>query len=113
MKRIYILFCLLALAGLAYVFRPYIWVAISPVTMKFTKAKTVAERLAQFGETARGRWKPYFSKAQTAYPPPAVKLVALKSEQVLQVYAADKSGRYHWIRSYPILAATPIARQSG
>jgi hypothetical protein len=108
MKRIYILFCVLALAGLAYVFRPYIWAAISPVTMKFTKAKTVAERLAQFGETARGRWKPYFAKAQTAYPPPAVKLVALKSEQVLQVYAADRSRRYRWIRSYPILAASGI-----
>jgi murein L,D-transpeptidase YafK len=32
----------------------------------------------------------------------------LKTEQVLQVYAADKSGRYHWIRSYPILAASGI-----
>jgi L,D-transpeptidase catalytic domain len=108
MKRIYILFALLALVVLAYVFRPYVWAAISPVAMKFTKAKTVAGRLNQFGEAARGRWKPYFNKAQTAYPPAGVKLVALKTERILQVYAVDKSGRSHWIRSYPILAASGI-----
>ncbi len=106
MKRIYIFVCLVVLVGLAYVFRPYIWAAISPVAMKFTKAKTVAERLNQFGATARGRWKPYFEKTHTAYPPVGVKLVALKTERVLQVYAADRSGRYHWIRSCPILAAS-------
>jgi murein L,D-transpeptidase YafK len=76
--------------------------------MKFTKAKTVAERLNQFGEKARGRWKPYFAKAQTTYPPAGVKLVALKTERVLQVYAVEKSGRSHWIRSYPILAASGV-----
>jgi hypothetical protein len=108
MKRIYILFCLLGLAALAYVFKPYVWAAISPMAMKFTRAKTVAERLNQFGEATRVRWKPYFDRAQTAYPPVSVKLVALKTERVLQVYAVDKSGRNHWIRSYPILAASGI-----
>jgi hypothetical protein len=94
------------LVALAYVFRPYVWAVISPVAMKFTKAKTVAQRLDQFGENARGRWKPYFDRAQTAYPPAGVKLVALKSDSTLQIYAVDKSGRNHWIRSYPILAAS-------
>jgi hypothetical protein len=108
MKRIYILVAVLVLAALVYVFRPYVWAAISPVAMKFTKAKTVSERLTQFGGTARNRWKPYFDKAQTAYPPAGVKLVALKTEKVLQVYAVDKSGRSHWIRSYPILAASGV-----
>jgi hypothetical protein len=106
MKRLCFLFGLLALVVLAYVFKPYIWAAISPVAMKFTKSKTVAERLDQFGETARGRWKPYFNNAQTVYPPASVKLVAVKAEHALQVYVADKSGWYHWIRSYPILAAS-------
>ena len=109
MKRLCILLGLSALVALAYVFRPYVWAAISPVTMKFAKAKTVAGRLNQFGETARGRWKPYFDKAQIAYPPVGVKLVALKTEKALQIYAVDKSGRSHWIRSYPILAASGIA----
>lgn len=108
MKRNYLFLFLLALVVLAYVFRPYVWAAISPVAMKFTKTKTVAERLTQFGDAARARWKPYFDQAQTAYPPATVKLLALKTEKVLQVYAVDRSGRAHWIRSYPILAASGI-----
>ena len=108
MKRIYVFIALLVLVALGYVFRPYIWAAISPVAMKFTRARTVAERLTQFGDAARARWKPYFDQAQTAYPPAAIKLLALKTEKVLQVYAVDRSGRAHWIRSYPILAASGI-----
>jgi hypothetical protein len=107
MKRIYlIVVCLLIVAALGYVFRPYLWAAISPVAMKFAKPKTVAERLTQFGEAARSRWKPYFDKAQTAYPPTAVKLVALKTERVMHVYAVDRVGRTRWVRSYPILGAS-------
>ncbi len=108
MKRIFLLVGLLVLVVLGYVFRPYVWAAISPVAMKFTKTKTVAQRLNQFGAAARGRWKPYFDKAQTAYPPTGVKLVALKTEKCLQIYAVDKSGRAQWIRSYPILAASGV-----
>jgi hypothetical protein len=106
MKRLYFLLVLLALVVLAWVFKPYIRTIISPVTNRFTHSKTVAERLGQFGEAARARWKPYFSNAQTVYPPASVKLVAVKTEHILQVYAGDKSGRNHWIRSYPILAAS-------
>jgi hypothetical protein len=108
MKRVYLVVFLLALVLLAYVFRPYVWAAISPLAMRFTKAKTVAERLNQFGETARGRWKPCFDRAQTPYPPAGVKLVAFKTEQLLEVYAVDRSGRSHWICSYPILAASGV-----
>ena len=108
MKRIYLVCFLLALVVLAYVFRPYVWAAISPVAMKFTKTKTVAERLAQFGAPARARWKPYFDKAQVPYPPASVKLVGLKTEKILQVYAVDRTGRNRWIRSYPILAVSGI-----
>lgn len=108
-KKLILLLFLLALLVLAYVFRPYVWAAISPVAMKFIKAKTVEQRLAQFGEAARGRWKPYFDQARTAYPPAGVKLVGLKAEKILQVYAVDKSGRAHWVRTFPILAASGIA----
>jgi hypothetical protein len=107
-KWLVLLLIVLGLLVLAYVFRPYIWAAVSPVAIKFTKAKTVDERLAQFGAAARSRWKPYFDRAKITYPPAAVKLVALKTEKVLQVYAVDKSGRGRWIRSCPILAASGI-----
>jgi hypothetical protein len=108
MKKLILLAMVLGLLVLAYVFRPYVWAAISPVAMKFTKARTVDERLAQFGDTARGRWKPYFDRAKSTYPPAAVKFVALKTEKVLQVYAFDKAGRSRWIRSCPIRAASGI-----
>ena len=47
-------------------------------------------------------------EAQTPYPPAGVKLVALKTEKVLQVYAVDRSGCNRWVRSYPILAASGV-----
>ena len=108
MKRLCILLALLGLVALTCLFRPYVWAAISPVAMRFTTAKSVAQRLAQFGDAARARWKPGFAQARMSYPPPAVKFVALKSEKILEVYAVDKSGRAHWIRSFPILAASGV-----
>jgi len=91
---------LLALAVLAYAFKPYIRMAVSP------HEKTIAQRLEQFGERARARWKPFFTNTPVAYPPATVKLVALKDERRLQVYAANQSGSNQWIRSCPILAAS-------
>ena len=92
MKRLLLLLIFLTLVILAYVFKPYLSAAISPVTMKLTKAKTIAQRLDQFGDKARGRWKPYFGRAQTTYPPAGANLVALKTEGVLQVYAVPRAG---------------------
>src|ERR1700733_2450934 len=106
MKRLYFLLGLLAMVVLALVFKPYIRALISPVANRFTHSKTIAERLGQFGGSARERWKPYFSNAHTVYPPASVKLVAVKTDHVLQIYASDKSGSNHWIRTYPILAAS-------
>ena len=91
---------LLLLAVLAYIFKPYIRLALTP------GAKTNAQRLEQFGGLARARWDPYFINAHIAYPPPTVKLLAIKSERVLQVYGADKSGSNQLLRSYPILASS-------
>jgi len=91
---------------LAFIFKSYIWAAISPVAMKFTKTKTVAERLEQFGEAARARLKPDFEKAGVAYPPRTVTLVGLKTEKILQIYATDSAGLPRFIRSHPIRAAS-------
>ena len=106
MKRPYFIAALVVVLALGYVFRPYVWAAISPVAMKFAKSKTVAERLEQYGPMARARWKPFFDKAGIPYPPVGVELLALKQERSLEVYAVDKDGKWHWIRAYPILAAS-------
>jgi hypothetical protein len=106
MKRLYLLLILLVFVVLACIFKPYIRNVVSPLTNRLTKSKTIAERLDEFGEAARVRWKPYFTNAQISYPPMSVKFAAVKDEHVLQIYAADKSGSNHWVRSCPILAAS-------
>jgi hypothetical protein len=98
------LFVLLLLTGLAYCFKPYIQAAIKPGT-----SKTISQRIDEFGSKARSRWKPYFEAAQIHYPPAKVKLVALKWEKQLQVYAPDEQGKYRHIRTLPILAASGIS----
>ena len=68
--------------------------------------KTVAERLQQYGAAARATLKPHFAQAGVAYPPQRLTLVGLKSERVLQIYAADSTGAWKFIRAYPLLGAS-------
>ena len=91
---------------LALIFRPYHKIATLPVLRIFTKEKTVAQRVEQYGGAARVRLKPYFDKAVGSYPPQRATLLALKSERIMQIYATDPKGAYHFVRSYPILAAS-------
>jgi len=73
MKRLHLFLVLLGLAIGAFVFKSSIKTAISPVMNTFTNKQTVAGRLNQFGAAARGRLKPAFDNAKTAYPPPNVR----------------------------------------
>jgi murein L,D-transpeptidase YafK len=68
--------------------------------------RTLDDRIAQFGETVDKRLAPFFAAASVAYPPAKVTLIGLKQERELQLYAAGATGQYHFIRSYPILAAS-------
>jgi len=106
MKRHFILLGLLALVILAAVFRPYLRAALSPVFQKSARARTVTERVQQYGAQARSRLNPHFQRAQLPYPPAHVTLVGLKAEHLLQVYAAGPANGYRFVRSYPILAAS-------
>ena len=106
MKRLPILLALLALVILAAILKPYIRAALSPVILKFTRARTVAERVEQYGAKARSRLTPHFQRARISYPPKRVTLVGLKAEHLLHVYAAGLANGYQFIRSYPILAAS-------
>ena len=71
-------------------------------------AKTIAERLQEYGEAARARWSPFFASAQVAYPPRELVLVGLKSEKILEVYARAGTNGFKWVRSHPILAASGV-----
>ncbi len=106
MKRLHFLLLLLAAALVAFAFKPSIKSALAPVTNPITHRKSVTDRLGEFGEAARGRLKPAFDKAGVKYPPPSVKLVAVKAERVMKIYAPDNRGSNQWIRTYPVLAAS-------
>jgi hypothetical protein len=69
---------------------------------------TVAERLKQYGEPARLRLQPHFAKAGIGYPPKQLVLIGLKTENQLQLYAAGTNGSFHFVRSYPVLAASGV-----
>ena len=64
------------------------------------------DRVQEYGEIVRQRLEPDFVRAHVPYPPAALTLIGLKQEKTLEIYAADRDGRFQFIRSYPILAAS-------
>lgn len=102
MRRIHLLLILLAAAIAAFIFKP----AIYPMTNKIMNRKTVADRLTEFGAAARARLKPGFDKAGIKYPPTGVKLVAVKTERLMKVYAPDSQSSNRLVQTYRILAAS-------
>jgi murein L,D-transpeptidase YafK len=71
--------------------------------------ESIATRLQEYGPDANSRMHPYFDAAQVAYPPARAILLGLKQEKRLEVYAANANEPLHFIRSYPILAASGLA----
>ncbi len=68
------------------------------------KKFTIDDRLEQFAPGAVARLKPYFDRAQIAWPPAQIVLVGLKNERVLELYASGPDGKFKFIRSYPFTA---------
>src|ERR1043165_1010058 len=60
---------------------------------------TIAERLEQFGATARARLKPRFDEAGLSYPPQKLTLVGFKAERLLQIYATNVTGVWKFIHA--------------
>ena len=90
----------------AVVFHERIGIAFAMAERRVSR-KSVADRLAEFGASARARMKPDFNKAVVGYPPPRIALVVLKEERRMEVYAST-SNRMQFIRSYPVLAASGV-----
>jgi len=82
------------------------WLLPTLLASACAREHTVADRVAEFGGPVRQRLAPWFAAARVPYPPAQVTLIGLKQERELQLYAAGTNGVYHWIRSYPILAAS-------
>ena len=67
---------------------------------------TIADRVAQYGPSARARLLPFFAAAGVPYPPSRFLLLGLKQERELQLYAAGLAQELAFIRSFAILGAS-------
>ena len=67
---------------------------------------TIADRVAQYGPSARARLRPFFSAAGVPYPPARFVLLGLKQERELQLYAAGPAQDLAFIRSFAVLGAS-------
>lgn len=65
---------------------------------------SIAERVGEYGEDARARWRPDFAAAEMPYPPSKVVLLAIKSTRTLEVHvSATRDGPTRRVRTMPIL----------
>jgi L,D-transpeptidase-like protein len=67
---------------------------------------TIADRVAQYGPSARARLLPYFAAAGVPYPPARFLLLGLKEERELELYAAGPGRAFAFIRSFAVLGAS-------
>jgi hypothetical protein len=79
---------------------------VRPVTNFVLSRESVEERMEQVSPDARRRLRPHFEGAGVGYPPDEVRLVGLKRERRLEVYARESGGEYTQIVTYPIVAAS-------
>lgn len=105
--------CLAALAALAFLFPERAYRAsrpardlVRPVTDYLRGRKSVAQRLAQYGEAARDRFQPAFEEAGVAYPPDALRFVGLKRPGELEVYARSGASGWRHVSTYDVKAAS-------
>jgi hypothetical protein len=104
-RRKLILFSLLAVCiALAAIFRGRMITAAGMIRGRLQK-RTVADRLQEFGGSARQRWAKDFQRAGVVYPPKEIILLALKKEKIVRVFAIERD-RPVLVRSIAILAAS-------
>lgn len=70
---------------------------------------TVAQRVSQYGPTARARLLPAFARAGVPYPPHDVTLLAMKNSGELVIYAAGPDGALRRVRRMLIVALSGVA----
>lgn len=84
----------------------WLWRGRSRALLLPPEPRTVEGVLAAIGSPVDKRLRPDFEKAGVAYPPPRLSLLAFKREKRLEIHAPDHSGRFRFVRAYPILAAS-------
>ena len=57
-------------------------------------------------DAARERLRPYFERQHVDYPPTRLRIVAIKGERRLKLFAPDHTGEWRFLLQYPIVAAS-------
>ncbi len=102
MKRGLFITLFIVLAGAA------VWIyrqLTRPVAL-LPKPRTVEQVHEAIAPTAGLRLRPAFFLAGVAYPPTRFTLLAFKEEKRIDLHAMDAKGKFRFIASYPILAAS-------
>lgn len=73
---------------------------------RFGERVSIADRLTQFAPRVDPLWQTRCRAAGLTYPPARVRLLGLKAEKRLEVYAADATGPWKPLASYAVLAAS-------
>ena len=73
---------------------------------RFGERVSIADRLTQFAPRVDPLWETRCRDAELSYPPARIRLLGLKAEKRLEVYAGNAMGPWKPLASYPILAAS-------
>lgn len=67
--------------------------------------KATQQVVHQYSRTTDETLKPYFEKANLAYPPNEMALLTFKKEREMELWAKDKNhDEWHYVRTYPLTA---------
>ena len=77
---------------------------LTDVLLRLRNKRTVSACLEEYGPIVRQRLITDFVAGGVFFPPTKLILIAFKDRKVLEVWAADKKGKFSFIREYPILA---------
>lgn len=83
--------------------------------MDLTPPRTVEDRLSEFGQSSRDRWRSRFEPLGAIYAPRSVTLVALKQERIVEIYVRLRPhsdtmpAEWAFVSSFPILGASGVA----
>jgi len=107
-KRLHVLLLLSAFCVCAIPFRAQLRRPVAAAIQIMKTKKTVADRVAEFGDAVRMRLAPLFARIGVEYPPRCVTLVGLKDERLLQVWVSGNEGTWKHLRDYPILGMSGV-----
>jgi murein L,D-transpeptidase YafK len=103
LKRIHILYFLLALCLIGIPFRRYLQREFIAVIQQIKGKKTVSDRVTQYSDVVHERLNLHFQKINVSYPPTRLTLVGIKDQKKMEVWVAGKDKKFRLLRIYPIL----------